>query len=118
MRERLVRRALIEKATQLVPAIPVFPTHHQQILVDSSGEILEHRSIVVFITLGRLVVVPLSRCHAMDLIPPVRFYEVFVSDSLALVMPLQTFYVSGGVFPQGENKFRIRKSPIKFFIEQ
>src|SRR6185369_14208258 len=118
MRKRFVRRALFQKATQRLPAIASFPTHNQQILINPSSKILEHRAIVVFISTRRIVVIPLRRLLTVDLIPPMRLHPVFVPDSLALVMPLQTAHVSLRVFPQRENELRIRKSAIEFFVEQ
>src|SRR3569832_1661 len=118
MRERLSGRALVEKATQLFPTVAILPTHHEQIPINSSTKIFEHCSIVVLISPRRIVIVPLSRLHAMNLIPPVWLYPVRLSDSLALVMALQTSDVSRCIFPQRKNEFGIRKATIEFFVEQ
>ena len=118
MRKGFVRRTLIEKTTQRVPAITIFPTHYQQILSHSSSKILKHRAIVILISLRRLLVIPFGGLHAVDLIPPVRLYPLFTYDSLTLVMSLQTPYISRSIFPQRENKFCIRKPAIEFFVEQ
>src|SRR6185295_11236953 len=104
MRKRLVRRAFTQKMAQRLPTISIFPTHHQQVLPHSSVKILEHRAIVSFISLRGLLVIPRGRLLALDLIPPVRLNPVCVSDSLALVMSLQTAHVSRSVFPQREDK--------------
>ena len=54
----------------------------------------------------------------MDLIPPMRFYEVLVSDALAIVMPLQTRHVCRCVLPRREYEFGVGKPQIEFLVKK
>src|SRR6185369_17233751 len=104
MRERFVRRCFVQKSAQLCPAITVLPTNHQQVFVDSIAEVLEHFTVVSFVSLRGFLVVPGGGIMAMDHVPVIRFHITLVAYSLPVVMSFQTRNVRLGIFPERQNE--------------
>src|SRR5689334_6831410 len=118
MRERFVRNPLMQKLTQLSPAIAMLPTHDEQIAIDPVAKVFEHVAVVPFITARGEFVIPVCRLDSKNLIPPMRLDEVFAPDPLTLVMALQTPHVRCSIFPQRKNELATGKSLVQLAVDR
>ena len=117
MRKMFVGKRFVEKATQLIPPVSVLPTHNEQIFIDSAGKVRQYVSIVLFVSEGRLLVIPFRRVDTKHVVPPVWFYEVVSANPLAFVMPLQASHVRLGIFSQRQDKFTVWKALVQLLVD-